>query len=99
MINVLDAYAIVNQSILQVCKDTNTLNLYMEEKPAPPPYRLTEQPFEITDEDRQRLTGVITAHNLIQYTNRFYGIQLKEYIDVWLDILINVNKRDGLYEK
>lgn len=99
MIHILDAYSIVNKSVLQVCRDTNTLTLYVEEKPAPPRHRLVEDTYVITDSDKKRLTGVITAHNLEQYTNRFYGINLKERVDVWLDILINVNKRDLLYEK
>ena len=99
MIHILDAYSIINGSILQVCKDTNKLNLYVEDKPAPPTFRLVEETFVITDESKKRLTGVITAHDLSQYTNRFYGINLKESVDVWLDILINVNKRDLLYEK
>lgn len=97
VINILDAYRVVNESLVAVCKDIVVLSVY-EEKPTSPPFRIRETPFTITDEQSERLASVVTSHNLLQYSNRFYGINLREDIDVWLDILIAVDNRDLIYE-
>ena len=86
----------INQSVLEVCNSLNSLNIVTFELP-PAPYRIKEQPCTITDEQMERVKGVITAHNLMQYNNVFYGIGLHETSNVWLDILIEVGDRDLIY--
>lgn len=97
MIHILDGYELVNKSLLRVCEDIVPLHLYKDE-PTAPSFRLKENPFTITDEQQERISSVITAHNLLQYSNRFYGINLREDIDVWIDVLIAVGDRDLIYE-
>lgn len=93
MIHILDAYSLLNQSVLKVCEELTPLTQYVEETRVAPP-RLREQTYSITEEQRNRVSAVVTAHNLGEYTNRFYGVQLTESITVWLDYLIEVGRRN-----
>lgn len=93
MIHILDAYQVINQAVLKVCDDIVPISEYVEESRVTP-IRLKEQTFTITDEQMKRVSAVVTAHDLGQYTNKFYGVRLTERVSVWLDYLIEVGRRN-----
>lgn len=93
MVDTMDAYAIVNRSILQVANDMVVLDAeVVEDKPYQ--FRLEETPFSIA-ECRQRLDGtVVVAHDLQQYVNKFYSIILDASDSVWIDYLVDYKVED-----
>lgn len=89
---VYDMYRIINASILKVIDDTVPLMPAPEEEKQSQ-FRLKEIPYEI-GEVYERVSPAITAHKLIQYSNRFYSIRVKEADTCWLDYLIDLNRED-----
>lgn len=90
MVDIFDAYRILNQSVLQVVSDTLSLNVIeAEEKQVQ--FRIEENPYSISDK-LDRIAPVVVAHNIAQYTNRFYSIQLETKEICYLDILIHLNR-------
>lgn len=93
MVDLIDAYKIINKAVLQVANDIVLLDqLEYEEKPYQ--VRLEETPFSIA-ERRNRLDGiVVVGHDLSEYTNRFYSITLEQSEIAMLDYLINIRHED-----
>lgn len=93
MVNVYNAYAIINKSILNVANDLVTLDvLKIEDKQLQ--IRLEETPFNIS-ERRNRIEKDITiAYNLTQYKNKINSITLTDSDVPWLEHLINVDLSD-----
>lgn len=90
MVDLINAYKIVNQSIMRVFEDLVPLDtLDVESKPYQ--IRLDEAVISIADR-RDRLQGKsVVCHNLDQYVNKFYSINLTSEDVAWLDILINAH--------
>ena len=87
MVDIIDAYQIINASVLRVANDMVKLDTF-EADSKPSQVRLEEAIFSIA-ETRQRLDGtVVVAHELSQYTNKFYSITLNTSETVWLDYLV-----------
>ena len=91
-LSMIDMYRIVNESVLRVANDMVEITL-VEEDEKLLQARLVETPFSLA-ERRDRLVPVVVGHNLMQYTNKFYSINLKSSEVCWLDILIDLNKDD-----
>lgn len=92
MVNIMDAYAIINKSVLNVANDLVSLNvLNVEDKPYQ--IRLEESVISVADRHNRIDKTVIKGHNLSQYINKFYNITLNSSDVVWLDILINASKK------
>lgn len=90
MVNIFDAYRILNQSVLTVIEDSISLNvLELDDKPQI--YRMEETSFSIS-ERYDRIAPVVVAHNISQYVNRFYSIQMESKDICMLDILLNLNR-------
>lgn len=90
MVDIFDAYRILNQSVLNVIDDCISLNV-AEVEDKQPQYRMEENPYSIA-ERYDRIAPVVVAHNVAQYTNRFYSIQLSTVEVCLLDILIYLNR-------
>lgn len=90
MVNIFDAYRVLNQSVLDVIDDCVSLNV-AEVETKQPQYRMEENPYSIA-EKYERIAPVVVAHNVSQYTNRFYSIQLSTVEVCLLDILIHLNR-------
>lgn len=90
MVSPIEAYKILNKSLLDVANDMVVLDvLEIDKKPCQ--VRLDETPYAIS-ERRNRIEGVVVkAHDLSQYVNKFYSITLNTKEDIWLDWLINAN--------
>ena len=88
MVNIFDAYRILNKSVLNVAESMVALDtLEFEDKVYQ--VRLDETPISIT-ERRDRLNGgVLVCHDLNQYVNKFYSINLTSADTAWIDILLN----------
>lgn len=87
MVDVIDAYRIVNTSVLRVAEDLVELDT-MELPDKSSQIRLDEAVYSVA-EIRGRLDGtVVVAHELSQYTNKFYSITLNTGEVVWLDYLV-----------
>lgn len=90
MVDVMDAYSILNKSVLNVLNDLVILDSYdFEDKPVQ--IRLEESAVPISEVHSRLDNGVVVAHNLNHYVNRFYSIFLDSSEVVLLDYLINVN--------
>ena len=90
MVDIMDAYRIVNQSILRVADDLVVLD-QVEFENKPYQVRLEESPFSIA-ERRDRLgSQVVVCHDLNQYINKFYSINLTSEDTAWLDILLDAH--------
>ena len=90
MVDLMDAYRLVNQSILNVADDLVVLDqIEIENKPYQ--LRLESSTCSIA-ERRDRLNSqVIVCHDLNQYINKFYSINLTSEDTAWLDILIDAH--------
>lgn len=97
MIDTILGRRILNETLLKVADDLTPLYEF-EEAPKVAPYRLQENLYAITEERQERLCGVITAHNLEQYGNKFYSIALREDVYTWLDWLLEVDYVNSLYD-
>ena len=88
--NICSALKIVNQNLLDLIQCIHLLEPVEVETRAEY-VRLEENPF-ILSEEVSRCTGVVTAHDLHQYRNRFHSIKLQQSLGVWLDILMDIDK-------
>ncbi len=87
MVDRIDAYRIVNESVLRVANDLVELDV-AEFKDKAQNVRLEETAYSIADA-RAHLDGtVVVAHDLSQYQNKFYSITLETSESVWIDYLI-----------
>lgn len=90
MVSVMDAYSILNKSVLNVINDMVMLDsaefddkLYQ--------VRLEETAVEVGESRRRIDNVVVVGHHLTQYVNKFYSIFLDLSEVVMLDYLININ--------
>lgn len=88
----IDGYQALNRSLHQVLEATVPL-VSLEVSHKKKLVRLEESSFDIADKT-ERLTPVVTAHDLNQYVNRFYSINLTEADSCWLDILLDFDPED-----
>ena len=87
----IDAYRIINQSILKVVKDMVPIKPLDIEPPTwVEQHRLVESTFLVAERN-QRVANVVVAHNLNQYVNKFYQIDLVEGTECYLDYLIDID--------
>lgn len=87
MVDIIDAYRIVNASVLRVANDLVELESF-DVPDRSSQLRLDEAVFSVA-ETRRRLDGVVVvAHDLTQYTNKFYSITLNTSETVWIDYLV-----------
>lgn len=90
----IDAYKIVNESILKVIKDMIPIKPLEIEPPTwVEQHRLVESTFQISEKS-QRVANAVVAHNLNQYVNKFYQIDLVEGTECYLDYLIDIDYND-----
>ncbi len=90
MVDLYDAYRILNGSVLEVINSLVPLStLDVDEKKYQ--VRLEETSVSVTSIHDRLENTVIVAHNLEQYVNRFYSIYLDSSEVVALDYLISVN--------
>jgi len=90
MVSVMDAYSILNKSVLNVINDMVMLD---SEEFDDKPYqvRLEETAVEVGESRRRIDNVVVVGHHLTQYVNKFYSIFLDLSEVVMLDYLININ--------
>lgn len=90
MVSVMDAYSILNKSVLNVINDMVMLD---SEEFDDKPYqvRLEETAVEVGESRRRIDNVVVVGHHLTQYVNKFYPIFLDSSEVVMLDYLININ--------
>lgn len=90
MVDYIDAYRIINQSILRVADDLVVLDqIEFENKPYQ--MRLEESPFSIAERSDRLNNNVIVCHDLNQYINKFYSINLTGEDSAWIDILLDAH--------
>lgn len=87
MVDIIDAYRSINKSVLRVADDLVPLSV-MEVDTQPTAVRLEEAVFSIAETQRRLDAGVVVAHELSQYQNKFYSITLETSNVVWLDYLV-----------
>lgn len=93
MVDRIDAYRIINESVLKVANDIVALD-YLETTKKPSYVRLEEAVYSVS-ETRERLDGtVVVAHELSQYINRFYSINLSTNDTVLIEYLIGHRVED-----
>lgn len=83
----IDSYWALNKSVQKVLD--SVVELLVIEVPDIPPadIRLTQSTFDVA-ERMARVAPVVTAHDLSQYVNRFYSLDLEGSSDTWFDLLI-----------
>lgn len=86
----IDAYRVINKSVLSVALSLNALEEVKEEKKQQY-IRLEEAAFVLTEETN-RYCQVVSAHDLHQYKNKFHSISLKEKFECWIDVLLSIDK-------
>lgn len=88
MVDLIEAYRVLNQSVCRVADDTVVLNTFdVDDRVVP--LRMEDDTFSVST-IRQRLDGaVVLAHDLSQYVNRFYSITLDSETVPWLEYLIH----------
>ena len=90
MVDIINAYRILNASLLNVANDLNPLSqLELEDKSQQ--VRLEETPFSIAERNERLSGGVVVGHNLNDYNNKFYSIRLNVQDTCWLDYLIDID--------
>lgn len=90
MVSVMDAYSILNKSVLNVINDMVMLDsVEFDDKPYQ--VRLEETAVEVGESRRRIDNVVVVGHHLTQYVNKFYSIFLDLSEVVMLDYLININ--------
>ena len=90
MVSVMDAYSILNKSVLNVINDMVMLDsAEFDDKPYQ--VRLEETAVEVGESRRRIDNVVVVGHHLTQYVNKFYPIFLDLSEVVMLDYLININ--------
>lgn len=90
MVSVMDAYSILNRSVLNVINDMVMLDsVEFDDKPYQ--VRLEETAVKVGESRRRIDNVVVVGHHLTQYVNKFYPIFLDSSEVVMLDYLININ--------
>lgn len=90
MVSVMDAYSILNKSVLNVINDMVMLDsVEFDDKPYQ--VRLEETAVEVGESRRRIDNVVVVGHHLTQYVNKLYSIFLDLSEVVMLDYLININ--------
>lgn len=90
MVSIMDAYGILNKSVLNVINDMVLLDsVEFEDKPYQ--VRLDENSVSVAEIHNRLENTVVVGHNLTQYVNKFYSIFLDSSEVVMLDYLININ--------
>lgn len=90
MVSVMDAYSILNKSVLNVINDMVMLDsVEFDDKPYQ--VRLEETAVEVGESRRRIDNVVVVGHHLTQYVNKFYSIFLDLSEVVMLDYLISIN--------
>lgn len=90
MVSIMDAYSILNKSVLNVINDMVMLDsVEFDDKPYQ--VRLEETAVEVGESRRRIDNVVVVGHHLTQYVNKFYSIFLDLSEVVMLDYLININ--------
>jgi hypothetical protein len=90
MVSIMDAYSILNKSVLNVVNDMVLLDS-VEFVDKPYQVRLDENSVSVSEVHNRLENTVVVGHNLAQYVNKFYSIFLDSSEVVMLDYLINVN--------
>lgn len=94
MVDIIDAFSVLNKSVLNVLDDTVLLDQLDTSNMKKDSVRLEEAVTPIAD-IHERLDGtVIKCHRLNQYVNKFYSIHLDESEVCCIDFLININRED-----
>ena len=90
MVSIMDAYSILNKSVLNVINDMVMLDsVEFDDKPYQ--VRLEETAVEVSESRRRIDNVVVVGHHLTQYVNKFYSIFLDLSEVVMLDYLISIN--------
>ena len=92
MVDLIDAYRIIDKAILDVANDLVPLE-QLELDVNPVVMRLHEMPYDLAARNA-RIKPVVVAHDLRQYVQRFYSIQIEDSEKCLLDILIDINTED-----
>ena len=88
--DLFEAYHALNKSVIGVLEDLNRLEPVKDEVKVPS-LRVEEVPMILTEESA--ITGsVITAHNLSQYQNNFYKLNIEEDVSTALDDLLKIDE-------
>lgn len=87
MVNWITAYQIINRAVLAVSSELITLE-QLEVETKSNYVRLDESPISISETRKQLDACVVLAHDLTQYVNKFYAINLQEDTSIWIDYLI-----------
>ncbi len=95
MFDYISAMKVINRSLIDVVDALNPLTPVEYEVEAAP-YRMVEKPQVLAVEQQQRVTSIITAHNIAQYSNKFHSVALKEDVECWLDWLLDASYIDEI---
>lgn len=93
MVSIISAYRLVNQSILRVANDLVGLTV-LETQSKPSYVRLEESTYSVAETQERLVNTVVVAHDLSQYVNHFYSIELTTNDTVWLNYLIGHRVED-----
>lgn len=88
MVDIFDAYRILNKSILDVVNSLVPLKPTFEPETKKTPVRLEEAVFSVAERTNRLEGSVIVCHDLTQYVNRFYKINLETDNVAWIDYLL-----------
>ena len=88
MVDICDAYAILNKSVLDVVMSLVQLEPSFEVETRQTPVRLEEATFSVVERYNRLEGSVIVCHDLNQYVNKFYKINLETDSVAWIDYLI-----------
>lgn len=87
MVDIITAYRIVNRSIARVAADMVCLDV-LETDSSISYVRLEEATYSVAEIQQRLDNTVVVAHELSQYINRFYSINMKISDTVWFDDLL-----------
>lgn len=93
MVSVISAYRIINHCILRVANDLVGLDV-LEVQARSSYVRLEESAYSVAETQERLSDTVVVAHDLSQYINRFYSINLTTNDTVWLNHLIGHRVED-----
>ena len=93
MVDVIEAYRILNQSVLDVILSLVPLQPVKMDKPQEL-VRLEEAVYSIAEQKKITDGLTVVCHDLTQYINRFYKIQLESGDIAPIDYLIDTNEYD-----
>lgn len=85
----MDGCSVLNASLKKVLGSIVPVTV-IESEPKKSYIRLEEATFHISDK-KERLSAVVTAHDLNQYINKFYSIKLMESRECLLDVIFDWN--------